>query len=139
MHVWLCKSILYQPSPALELVALTVADGATCDDDFDLPVTTGNISTLGHPHTTEGGGVQLSVMGDTGPAVLAPASSDANQSEEQEQSRGGCDLAVTVPQSWTTMPTVDEKDSASCALCGGSALCGAEAGIVARDMQPVDS
>ena len=68
-------------STALELVALTVADEETCDGGFvDLPV------TFSHPHTTEGGGVQLSAMGDTGPAVLAPAPSDANQSEEQQQS-----------------------------------------------------
>ena len=80
------QQVLYQSSTALELVALTVADEETCDGDFDLPVTTGNIDTFSHPHTTEGGGVQLSAMGDTGPAVLTPAPSDANQPEEQQQS-----------------------------------------------------
>ena len=64
------QKILYQSSPALELVALTVADDATCDGDFDLPVTTGNIGTFGHPHTAESGGVQLSAMEDTGPGAF---------------------------------------------------------------------
>ena len=77
------QQVLFQSSTASELVALTVADEETCDGGFvDLPV------TCSHPHTTEGGGVQLSAMGDTGPAVLVPASWDANQSEEQGQSDG---------------------------------------------------
>ena len=76
------QQVLYQSSTALELVALTVADEETCDGGFDLPV------TFSHPHTTEGGGVQLSAMGDTGPAVLTPAPSDANQLEEQQKSDG---------------------------------------------------
>ena len=57
------QQVLYQSSTASELVALTVVDDATCDSDFDLPV------ILGHPHTTEGGGVQPSAMEDTEPAV----------------------------------------------------------------------
>ena len=76
------QQVLYQSSTASELVALTVVDDAACDNDLNLPV------IFGHSHTTEGGGVQLSAMGDTGPAVLVPASWDANQSEEQGQSDG---------------------------------------------------
>ena len=79
------QKILYQPSPALELVALTVAG------DINLPITTGDGDFLERPNVAEDGGVELSaaaseaMMQDIGAAAVSvPVTDDADQPKEQQ-------------------------------------------------------
>ena len=79
------QHILYQPSTALELVALTVAG------DSNLPVTTGDGDFFERSNVAEDGGVELpaavsEVMmeGIGAAAVSVPVTNDADQPKEQQ-------------------------------------------------------